>query len=196
MKSPISDLIATWCYLGKMKFMPGTWGSLGAFPLIFGLHFAFDTTHFMGKYLFMLSLSALIVFLYWIGVKATHHYLLSKFNNLKADPGEVVIDEVVGQLITCLIYCGFVWGLEKSVGSWNGQWPLFLGRFSYFLPAFIAFRFFDILKIWPISVIDRKIKGPHGVMLDDVLAGVFAGITLCFGDIIQSYWPAIMSGGK
>ena len=63
-------------------------------------------------------------------------------------------------------------------------WDEFVGLFItlLFVPlslttlvlGFVFFRFFDILKPWPISVIDSRIKGGLGVMLDDVLAGCFA----------------------
>lgn len=48
------------------------------------------------------------------------------------------------------------------------------------LMAFIAFRVFDIVKPWPISVLDRRIGGGLGIMLDDVAAAIFAGATLVF----------------
>ena len=44
--------------------------------------------------------------------------------------------------------------------------------------AFIAFRVFDIFKPWPIRVLDRRVKGGIGIMLDDLLAAIFAGLTL------------------
>lgn len=70
------------------------------------------------------------------------------------DFGGIVWDEIAGYLITLwLVPC-----------TWQ---TMFLG--------FILFRFFDILKPWPISWLDRHITGGLGIMLDDVLAGVFAG---------------------
>lgn len=70
---------------------------------------------------------------------------------------------------------GIVW--DEMVGYWltmlatppNWQW-IALG--------FIYFRFFDIVKPWPIGAIDRQVKGGLGIMLDDILAGIFAGIAL------------------
>lgn len=73
------------------------------------------------------------------------------------DPSSVVVDEVVGQWITLLFVPH---------------------ELLWFAAAFLAFRFFDILKIWPISFLDRNIKGGFGIMIDDVLAALFAGI-LC-----------------
>ena len=76
------------------------------------------------------------------------------------DLPEVVIDEVVGYLVA------FIWLPGNSVWS--------------YLFAFVAFRFFDILKPGPIRVIDRKVKGGFGVVADDLAAGVAASICLQF----------------
>lgn len=74
------------------------------------------------------------------------------------DPSSVVVDEVVGVWITLL----FV----PQEALW-------------YAIAFAAFRFFDILKIWPISYLDKNIKGGFGIMIDDILAALFAGF-VCF----------------
>ncbi|MEI6805462.1 MAG: phosphatidylglycerophosphatase A, partial [Myxococcaceae bacterium] len=78
------------------------------------------------------------------------------------DPKEIVIDEVAGQGLA-LVFCP------------PGWMALLLG--------FILFRLFDILKPWPISYVDRKIKNALGVMLDDMLAGVFAALILLWAVI-------------
>jgi phosphatidylglycerophosphatase A len=69
------------------------------------------------------------------------------------DPGWVVIDEVVGQWLTLLLVPpGWV---DYAIG-------------------FALFRLFDITKPWPVGWADRRIKGGLGIMLDDVLAGLYA----------------------
>ena len=73
------------------------------------------------------------------------------------DHGGIVWDEVVGYAITMLAVPAE---------------PLWL------LAGFALFRFFDILKPWPIREVDHSLKGGLGIMLDDVLAGVFAGAIL------------------
>ena len=78
----------------------------------------------------------------------------------KPDHSRIVIDEVVGQWITLL----FV--------------PLDL---SLYLVGFILFRLFDIYKPWPINIVDRRIKSGIGVMLDDIIAGIYAGTFLWIG---------------
>ena len=67
-------------------------------------------------------------------------------------PG-IVIDEIAGMLITMI-----------AVPS---GWP-------WLLAGFVLFRLFDILKPWPISVLDRRVSGGFGIMVDDIIAGVMA----------------------
>ncbi|MFU8765435.1 MAG: phosphatidylglycerophosphatase A [Haliea sp.] len=66
---------------------------------------------------------------------------------------------------------GIVW--DEFVGYWITLWALPAG-WVWVLAGFVAFRIFDILKPWPISWLDRKVKGGFGIMIDDVLAGVMA----------------------
>lgn len=72
-------------------------------------------------------------------------------------------------------FTGIVW--DEIVGFLITMW---LVPFSWVavLLGFILFRFFDILKPWPIKWIDQKVDGGLGIMLDDVLAGIFATLTL------------------
>ena len=73
------------------------------------------------------------------------------------DFGGIVWDEIAGYLITMWLV------------------PL---TWQTIIAGFILFRFFDILKPWPIKWLDRKVHGGFGIMIDDVLAGVFAGALL------------------
>jgi len=73
------------------------------------------------------------------------------------DPGSIVIDEVVGQWLTLLTA------------------PL--NPLAYVI-GLLAFRVFDILKPWPIGWLDRHVRNGFGVMIDDVVAAIYAGILL------------------
>ena len=73
------------------------------------------------------------------------------------DHGGIVWDEIVGFFITMIAV------------------PL---DWKWILAGFVLFRFFDIIKPWPIKWIDAKVSGGVGIMLDDVLAGIFALIGL------------------
>lgn len=70
---------------------------------------------------------------------------------------------------------GIVW--DEFVGYWI---TMFMAPKSwvFMLLGFILFRFFDIVKPWPIGWIDKKVKGGFGIMIDDVLAGIYAFIVL------------------
>jgi len=67
--------------------------------------------------------------------------------------------------------------IDEVVGVWIAMIPAVLTPYSIGI-AFVLFRLFDIWKPWPISYLDKKVHGAMGVMLDDVLAGVFAAIIL------------------
>ena len=73
------------------------------------------------------------------------------------DHGGIVWDEIVGYLLTMAVAPpGWLWVLV----------------------GFLLFRFFDILKPWPIRWLDQKVAGGVGIMLDDLLAGVYAGLVM------------------
>jgi phosphatidylglycerophosphatase A len=73
------------------------------------------------------------------------------------DHGAIVWDEVCGALIVLLT-------VPPSIAWW--------------IAAFVAFRVFDIVKPWPIRLVDERLPGGLGVMMDDVVAGIFAAILL------------------
>ena len=70
---------------------------------------------------------------------------------------------------------GIVW--DELVGVWITLWLVPAG-WQWLLLGFVLFRLFDIVKPWPIRWIDRHVHGGVGIMLDDVLAGVFAWLSL------------------
>jgi phosphatidylglycerophosphatase A len=82
------------------------------------------------------------------------------------DPQAVVIDEVAGQ--------------------WLALVPV-ADDLRLYAVAFLAFRFFDIVKVWPAGRIDRELKGGWGIMLDDIVAGLYAA-ALTYG--VALAWPA------
>jgi phosphatidylglycerophosphatase A len=77
----------------------------------------------------------------------------------KEDPSAVVWDEIVGYLVT----------MVAAPQGW-----------AWIILGFVLFRIFDILKPWPISLADQKLHGGFGIMFDDVIAGVFAALSLQF----------------
>lgn len=74
---------------------------------------------------------------------------------------------------------GIVW--DEFVGMWITM-LLVPKTIMALLAGFILFRIFDILKPWPIRVVDKNVHGGFGIMIDDVIAGVFA--CLCMHGLI------------
>ena len=69
-----------------------------------------------------------------------------------------------------------VW--DEFVGQWIALLPALLAPWWTVVAGFVLFRLFDVWKPWPIRWFDRRVKGGLGVMIDDVIAGVFAAIVL------------------
>lgn len=135
--------IATGLGSGYLRPASGTWGTLVGIPLVI----LFSYLSPFGYFLAMLAT-------FFIGVKAS---TIAEAHFGESDSGNIVIDEIVGLLLTMFLV---------PVGFWNLFW------------AFFLFRFFDIVKFWPARQIDRAGAGGLGVMADDVAAAVYANIVL------------------
>ncbi|HWK47326.1 MAG TPA: phosphatidylglycerophosphatase A [Stellaceae bacterium] len=145
-------LLATWFGAGRLPGAPGTWGSLAALPVAWLITATGGTA--------ALLIAALLIFL--VGWIAAHRALDT---SRSSDPGWIVIDEVAGQWLTLALpplLLGFAF-LDDALGP--------LG----YLLGFGLFRVMDIWKPWPVSLADQRVPGGLGVMLDDMLAGVYAG---------------------
>ena len=97
----------------------------------------------------------------------------------KLDPSEVVIDEVVGQLIAFIMSSSLIYMQSAKIELIMNCECVYLKNglgLLLLITPIIFFRLFDIGKPWIIGYIDKNIKSAHGVMLDDVFAGLFAGI--------------------
>jgi phosphatidylglycerophosphatase A len=141
-------IIATFFGVGYCPVASGTAGSLATLP------FAFFLTYYGG-------LSAMLIFfahIYILGTLASKEVL--KYTS--HDPSIIVIDEVAGQLIPLIFFSAL------PLPSY-GDWWLYIA-----LPSFVLFRIFDILKPFPASYFDKKVLNAHGVMLDDIVAGIYA----------------------
>ena len=137
---------------GFIRPAPGTWGSLAALPVGFLLHLVGGPI--------LIAVGA--VALYVVGVQLTRQETAESDDH---DPSWIVVDEVVGQWIALM---------PVSIGaSHAGISPLAL--WPGVVTAFILFRLFDIWKPWLVGRADRR-GDAMGVMLDDVIAGVFAAI--------------------
>lgn len=180
-------LIVTFGFIGKIPIAPGTFGSLAAFPLLILLNYVVDANLLVKASLILPGVNVLILkfcimllltlFLFIIGIVASELYIQDKQDQ---DPSEVVIDEVVGQMLTSIL-CFFghvmlVMYFRQEKIQEQRTYLLVLDLFVTFILPFVLFRIFDIFKPWPIDYIDQNVKGGLGIMLDDVLAAVFASV--------------------
>jgi phosphatidylglycerophosphatase A len=85
---------------------------------------------------------------------------------------------VAGRIIGVDDHRSLVW--DEFVGLWITLLPALVAPWWAVITGFALFRLFDVWKPWPIAWFDRRVKGGFGVMLDDMIAGIFAGIVLYF----------------
>ena len=172
----IHFILSTFFGLGKIsKKMPGTIGSVVAFPLTL---YCFKLSKFFHKFFHFNNVIInalafpllLILLLFIIGTISSAEY--SRYCK-NSDPKEVIIDEIVGQML-CITLTIPISLLFYQAHFTN--YPFDLWLIAVIFVNFILFRLFDILKPWPISWVDKKCKGGFGIMLDDVLAAIFASI--------------------
>lgn len=154
----MTGIIATFFWIGRMRPAPGTWGSAAALPWAWVIH---GLAGFPG-----LVLATVLAF--GLGWWATAEETRGKADH---DPGEIVIDEVVGVWIALWPLSAGLW--HAGAEPWVFPWPGWLG-------AFLLFRLFDIWKPGPVGWADRR-GDALGVMLDDVIAGVLAAVILALG---------------
>ena len=78
--------------------------------------------------------------------------------------------------------------IDEVMGQWLALVPV-AHDLRYYVVAFLLFRLFDIAKPWPASWIDRRLRTPAGVMLDDLVAGVYAGLAVWLLSLYAGYEP-------
>jgi len=145
-------LFLTFFKVGEIKYAPGTFASLITCFLFFFLLNIFNY-----YVLFLLTLS--IFFYSFIAINNSFNEFDDK------DPKEIVIDEVVGQILPLL-----------AIPIFETLFPL--PKLYYFFSCFFLFRFFDIVKPYPISYVDKNTVGALGIMLDDILASIYTIVVL------------------
>ncbi len=156
MNKKTGKLIVTMFGVGLIKFFPGTFASAITASIYFLL------------YIIKINYFFLVLFNFFLLI-----YSIWMINNLKGefyevDSKEIVIDEFLGQSIPILFF--YIIFYEGSVSNTFFLIIVFL--------SFIGFRFFDILKPYPINYVDKNMKNGFGVVLDDLIAGFFTLIVL------------------
>ena len=161
----INSLLVTMFGLGKIKFMPGTFGSLA-------------TTIFLFYLFHILNISSNIILIGWIIIFIYSFYAVFTHtrDSKNKDPGEIIIDEFLGQSIPIYLY-------EVSHGTTKESNEAII----YYVLFFILFRYFDIMKPFPVSFFDKNFKNNFGVIMDDICAGLYVVLTLVCFMIVKSY---------
>ena len=160
-----NSLFVTMFGLGKVKIIPGTFGSLATVIILYILFHPLD----ISPNLILFGL--IIIFIYSFLAVASH---IEKSKN--KDPNEIIIDEFIGQSIPIYLY-EISHGTEKLPNE----------AIIYYAICFILFRFFDIQKPFPVSFFDKKYKNSFGVIMDDVCAGLYVVLSLICFMLLSSY---------
>ena len=147
----LTNLFVSIFFIGYIKIVPGTWGSLAA---LFIMYFLFN----------ILSISLIILVIIFIILFFLSNSLINYFSSFtdSEDSQHIVIDELLGVFFVFLFY--------DLIKIYND--------FITCILIFVIFRIFDISKIFPASYFDRKVKNGYGVMLDDIIAGLYTVLTL------------------
>ena len=148
----INLIFLTFFMIGKIKYAPGTFASVFSCILFFLLTYIFSFTSIL-----------IIITLFFIYSFIAINNSFEEFNS--DDPQEIVIDEVLGQMLTLL-----------AIPIYETLYPLPV--LYYYISALIFFRIFDILKPYPINFVDNNVKGPLGIMLDDIIASFYSILIL------------------
>jgi phosphatidylglycerophosphatase A len=141
----IVEFILTGLYFGKVKFMPGTSGTVLAVIIYIYL------------LTYSLFINILILLIFFIFSFFLLEYSSKKLIFKQIDDKSIVIDEIIG-------YLSFMIFFEATLNN------IILG--------FILFRFFDIVKPYPISIADSRINNSFGVLFDDLLAALYSSLFL------------------
>ena len=155
----INLALITFLGTGFIKIIPGTFASLFTLIILFYLFRSISSLEYF-------LLFCLIIFLILIYAFFAIQKLKNEFKEI--DAKEIVIDEVLGQAIPILFieYLSFT----------NKQ--IFGASLELYIISFFLFRFFDILKPFPINYFDKNYKNSFGIIFDDLLAGIYSSIII------------------
>ena len=142
--------------IGKLGKFPGTIAS--AITSVFYIIFFYFKIHYFTLFFIFILLLPISVYLI--------NSLKDEFEEV--DSKEIVIDEYLGQSIPILVFYVILFEASVSINFFM----------IIALISFIGFRFFDILKPYPINYIDNNYKNGFGVIFDDIVAGIFTTIAL------------------
>ena len=160
--------------VGYFKYAPGTAASFITCLIYFTLT---ESAFSLGINKFYIVIFLIFVLFYSI-------IFIDKLSPVfkKKDPREIVIDEFVGQ---CIPLVSILFRPDGFIPNCCYKGTIEEASVIWILLSFILFRFFDILKPFPINIVDKKMKNGVGVMLDDIIAGIYSTIVIY---IIYALW--------
>ena len=162
----LNILFVTMFGLGKVPKIPGTFGSLATVILLYFFFHILD----LSSNTILLFLGIVFIFSF----SAVGTYIK---DNKNKDPKEVIIDEFIGQSIPIFLY-EISHGIKKSYDE----------AIIFYIICFVLFRFFDIVKPFPVSFFDKNYKNSFGVIMDDVCAGFYVVLSLIFFMVLSNYF--------
>ena len=158
-------LFVTMLGLGKIKFIPGTFGSLATTIILYHIFHSFNISPNI------ILIGLIMIFVYSFYAVSSHIK-----NSKNKDPAEIIIDEFLGQSIPIYLY-------EISHGASRNSEEAII----YYSLFFILFRYFDIMKPFPVNFFDKNFKNSFGVIMDDICAGLYVVLTLICFMIIKNF---------
>ena len=161
-----NSLFVTMFGIGKIKIIPGTFGSLSTVIILYILF------HILNVSSNLIFFGLVVVFFY--SFLAVAGYIKDNENK---DPREIVIDEFIGQSIPIYLY-EISHGTEKSSNE----------AIIFYAICFVLFRFFDIRKPFPVSFFDKNFKNSFGVIMDDICAGLYVVLSLICFMVLSTYF--------
>ena len=166
MINKFNTLFVTMFGIGKIKIIPGTFGSLAT---VIVLYILFHILNISPNLIFF---GLIIIFVYSFLAVANHIESIED-----KDPKEIVIDEFIGQSIPIYLY-------EVSHGTQKSPDEAII----FYAICFVLFRFFDIRKPFPVSFFDKNYKNSFGVIMDDVFAGLYVVLSLICFMVLSNYF--------
>ena len=161
-----NTLFVTMFGLGKLPKIPGTFGSLATIIILYILF------HKLNLSTNLILLGLIVIFIFSFSAVAI--YIKDSENK---DPKEVIIDELIGQSIPIYLY-EISHGIQKSPNE----------AIIFYSICFVLFRFFDIVKPFPVNFFDKNFKNSFGVIMDDVCAGFYVVLSLICFMVLSSYF--------
>ena len=160
-----NSLFVTMFGLGKIKSIPGTLGSL---VTVIILYFLFHVLNISSN---LILFGLIIIFIYSFMAVANHIE-----NSDDKDPREIIIDEFIGQSIPIYLY-----EISHQIKKDSDDAIIF------YIVCFFLFRYFDIMKPFPVNFFDKNFKNSFGVIMDDVCAGLYVVLSLVCFMVLKNY---------